>query len=58
MIYRTLIGKTIVWAEIDGFGITIKFNDGSVLDYSSSDCGCSSWEIIDGAKRAERSEDE
>lgn len=58
MNYRKLIGKTIVCAEINGFGVTIKFSDGSILDYSSSDNGYSSWEIIDGIKRAEKSEDE
>ena len=42
-----LIGKTIVWAQIGGYGVELKFSDGSILDYSSSDGGCSSWEIRD-----------
>ena len=57
MKYRKLIGKTVVSAEINGFGVTIKFSDGSILDYSSSDNGYSSWEIIDGTKQAERNEE-
>ena len=44
---KKLIGKTIVWAEINGFGIKLEFNDGSVLDYSSSDNGYSCWEITE-----------
>lgn len=42
-----LIGKTIVYAEIGGYGIKLKFSDGSILDYSSSSGGYSCWEIID-----------
>lgn len=48
-----LIGKKIVWAKIDGFGVELKFSDGSSLDYSSSDGGYSSWEIIDDTTQAE-----
>lgn len=42
-----LIGKTIVYAEIGGYGIKLKFSDGSILDYSSSSDGDSCWEITD-----------
>lgn len=52
-----LIGKKIVWAKIDGFGVELKFSDGSSLDYSSSDGGYSSWEIIDDTTQAERRTD-
>ena len=54
---KKLIGKTIVWAEIDGFGVRLEFSDGSSLDYSSSDGGYSCWEIIDDTKQADRSEE-
>ncbi len=52
-----LIGKTIVGAQIGGYGVELKFSDGSILDYSSSDGGYSSWEIIDDTKQAEMNED-
>ena len=52
-----LIGKTIVAAEIGGYGIRLKFSDGSILDYSSSSDGDSCWEIIDGANQVDKSED-
>ena len=49
-----LVGKTIVFAEIGGYGVKLKFSDGSILDYSSSSGGYSCWEIIDGTKQVER----
>lgn len=48
-----LIGKTIVYAEIGGYGIKLKFSDGSILDYRSSSDGDSCWEIIEDTKQAE-----
>lgn len=57
MKYNTLIGKTVVWAEIDGFSLRIKFSDGRILDYSASDNGYSCWALVDGAKQTERDEE-
>lgn len=54
---KELIGKTIVCAEIGGYGLRLKFSDGSILDYSSSSGGYSCWELIDDAKQAERREE-
>ena len=54
---KKLIGKTIVFAEIDGYGIKLKFSDGSIFDYSSSSGGYSCWEIIDNTKQAEGSKE-
>lgn len=50
---KELIGKTIVYAEVGGYGLRLKFNDGSILNYISSSDGESYWEIIDSAKQAE-----
>lgn len=49
-----LIGKKIAQAEIGGYGIKLKFSDGSILDYSSSSDGDSCWEIIEDTKQAEK----
>ena len=43
---KELINKTIKKADVSGFGITLEFTDGSVLEYSSSDGGYSNWEIV------------
>lgn len=51
-----LIGKTIVFAEIGGYGIKLKFSDGSILDYDSSSDGDSCWEIINDTKQTEMGE--
>lgn len=40
-----LVGKTITEEDIDGFGIELKFTDGSVFTFSASDGGCSSWDF-------------
>lgn len=52
-----LIGKTIVHAEIGGYGVKLAFSDGSILDYNSSSDGDSYWEIIDDTTQTEKSED-
>ena len=41
-----LIGRTIVNAEIDGFGIILEFDDGSRFEYDASDDGYSRYEFI------------
>ncbi len=53
---KELIGKTIVYAEIGGYGIKLKFSDGSILDYDSSSGGYSSWELFNDTKQAESEE--
>lgn len=42
-----LIGKTILAAEVDGFGIALVFDDGSVFNYSASDGGYSTYDFTD-----------
>lgn len=54
---KKLIGKTIVYAEIGGYGVKLAFSDGSILDYNSSSDGDSYWEIIDDTAQTEKSED-
>lgn len=51
--YKKLIGKTVVCIEIGGYGLRLKFSDGSVLDYTSYSDGDSFWEIIDDTKQAD-----
>lgn len=51
---KELIGKTIVYAEVGGYGLRLKFNDGSILNYISSSDGESYWEIIDAAEQSKR----
>ena len=40
-----LIGKTILSAEVDGFGIALVCDDGSVFNYSASDGGYSTYDF-------------
>ena len=40
-----LIGKTILAAEVDGFGIKLVFDDGSIFNYSASDGGYSTYDF-------------
>ena len=40
-INEKLIGKTIKEADIDGFGVYLTFNDGSMFEYDASDGGYS-----------------
>ena len=46
-VQKQLIGKTISSAEIDGFGLNLKFTDGSELDYNATDGGYSTFEITE-----------
>lgn len=39
-----MIGKTVVAVEVDGFGVNIEFNDGTVFVYGASDGGYSLWD--------------
>ena len=43
---KFLIGKTIIEAKVDGFGIRLKLEDGSIFEYEASDGGYSLWEMI------------
>ena len=48
-----LLGKTVMSADVNGFGMRIKFTDGTVFDYSASDDGYSCWSVErNGRKRA------
>lgn len=40
-----LLGKTVMSSDVNGFGVRIKFTDGTVFDYSASDGGYSCWSV-------------
>ena len=40
-----ILGKTVMSADVNGFGVRIKFTDGTVFDYSASDGGYSCWSV-------------
>ena len=40
-----LIGKTIKTAKVNGYGIYIEFDDGTIFSYDASDGGYSSYDI-------------
>jgi hypothetical protein len=42
---KDLIGKTIEKIDIDGYGVEIRFTDGTEFVYNASDAGYSSWDI-------------
>ena len=45
MTEKDLIGKTIESVEVDGYGIEMRFTDGTVFVYGASDGGYSNWDI-------------
>ena len=38
-----IVGKTIKFAKIDGYGIELRFTDGSGFEYEASDGGYSTY---------------
>lgn len=44
---EALEGKTIVSAEVDGYGIELTLDDGNTFFYSATDGGYSSWDFSD-----------
>lgn len=52
-IEKALVGKTIVEADINGYGIYIWFSDGFKFDYNASDGGYSSYELTDEEEEEE-----
>ena len=48
MTEKDLIGKTIESIEINGYGIEMRFTDGTVFEYDASDGGYSNWDITKG----------
>lgn len=46
-IQEQLIGKTISSAEVDGFGLNLKFTDGTELNYNATDGGYSTFDITE-----------
>lgn len=44
---KDLISKTIEKIDIDGYGVEIRFTDGTVFAYYASDGGYSNWEIAE-----------
>ena len=42
---KDLIGKTIEKIDIDGYGVEIRFTDGTEFVYNASDAGYSTWDI-------------
>ena len=45
---KDLIGKTIEKIDIDGYGVEIRFTDGTEFVYNASDGGYSGWDISKG----------
>ena len=45
MTEKDLIGKTVESIEVDGYGIEMRFTDGTVFEYGASDGGYSCWDI-------------
>lgn len=43
-----LIGKTITEIDINGYGVYLKVDDGTILDFNASDGGYSSYTISRG----------
>lgn len=41
-----LIGKTISYARVNGFEVMLIFEDGTTFDYTASDGGYASYELI------------
>lgn len=50
---KALVARTILKAEVDGFGVKLVLDNGTTFYYDATDGGCSSWEI---AKEDERKE--
>lgn len=42
---EALVARTILKAEVDGFGIKLVLDNGTTFYYDASDGGCSLWEI-------------
>lgn len=47
---KDLIGKTIEKIDIDGYGVEIRFTDGTEFVYNASDAGFSCWDISKGSE--------
>ena len=47
---NTLIGKKIINADVNGDGIRLELDDGSIFIYDATDGGYSSWEILSKEK--------
>ena len=47
---KDLIGKTIEKIDVDGFGVEIRFTDGTEFVYNASDGGYSGWDISKGCE--------
>lgn len=46
-----LVGRKIVKADVDGYGIELTLDDGSVFIYNATDGGYSSYEFVDGIEQ-------
>jgi len=42
---KAITGKVVEKAEINGYGIRLTMNDGTVFDYDATDAGMSMWDI-------------
>ena len=47
---KDLISKTIENIDIDGYGVEIRFTDGTEFVYNASDAGYSTWDISKGSE--------
>lgn len=50
---EALVARTILKAEVDGFGVRLVLDNGTTFDYDASDGGCSLWEITKEDERKE-----
>lgn len=44
---KILIGKTIKAVELDGYGVKLRFTDGSKFEYDASDGGYSTFDFYE-----------
>jgi hypothetical protein len=49
-----LIGKTIIKAEVGGYGIKLWLDDDMIFDFKASDGGYSCWELYPRSKMEEQ----
>jgi len=47
---NALIGKKIINADVNGYGIRLELDNGSIFEYDATDGGYSSWEILSKEK--------
>lgn len=51
---NALVARKILKAEVDGFGVRLVLDNGTIFDYDASDGGCSLWEIVKEDEKKEK----